>query len=309
MPMQTSLSERNPGDEGAFSRSVRLMKIAETAARAVRDPLLAAFRSDMTVDYKVDLHDIVTIHDKRAEAAIRTIILEREPNSAIMGEEGGQIGSGEVQWYVDPIDGTANFARGLAFWCVSIAAVIDGKVVAGVVYDPVAEQMFSADVQASYLNGERLRSRSVADETRATLITGYPVSRDFRLDGREAALANFGTLTETFSTLRRPGSAALSIAHVAAGWMDAAAGFGVNAWDVAAAILILKNAGGAYEPLTLGKVAEGAAEFLCPGYVATGEGADYPTLQRVARAISASRSAKTSVQHGPTAAETEKAKI
>ncbi|TGU12187.1 inositol monophosphatase, partial [bacterium M00.F.Ca.ET.156.01.1.1] len=64
-----------------------------------------------------------------------------------------------------------------------------------------------------------------------------------------------------------------------------------------------------YEPLTLGKVAKGAAEFLCPGYIATGEGANYPTLQRVARAISASRSAKTSVQHGPTAAETEKAKI
>ncbi|WP_454687641.1 inositol monophosphatase family protein [Agrobacterium leguminum] len=303
MPMQTSLSERKPGDEDAFSRSVRLMKIAETAARAVRDPLLAAFRSDMAVDYKVDLHDIVTIHDKRAEAAIRAVILEREPNSAIMGEEGGQIGSGEVQWYVDPIDGTANFARGLAFWCVSIAAVIDGEAVAGAVYDPVADQMFSADLKTSYLDGERLHSRSVADETRATLITGYPVSRDFRLDGREAALANFGTLAETFSTLRRPGSAALSIAHVAAGWTDAAAGFGVNAWDVAAAILILKNAGGTYEPLTLGKVAEGSADFLCPGYIATGEGASYPTLQRVARSISESRIANAAIRLNQSAAK------
>lgn len=294
MPMQSpSSTEHKPENEEALSRSVRLMKIAEAAARAVRDPLLTAFRSDMAVDYKVDLHDIVTIHDKRAEAAIRAVILEREPNSAIMGEEGGQSGSGDVQWYVDPIDGTANFARGLAFWCISIAAVIDGEAVAGVVYDPVADQMFSADLEASYLDGDKLRSRSVADETRATLITGYPVSRDFRLDGREAALANFGTLVETFSTLRRPGSAALSIAHVAAGWTDAATGFGVNAWDVAAAILILKNAGGTYEPLTLGKVAEGSADFLCPGYIATGEGANYPTLQRVARSISASRIART----------------
>ena len=297
MAMQSPSSpEMKPREEEELPRSTRLMEIAKAAAFAVRAPLLEAFRSDMAVDYKVDLHDIVTVHDKRAEAAIRAVILEREPNSAIMGEEGGQIGSGDIQWYVDPIDGTANFARGLAFWCVSIAAVIDGEVVAGAIYDPVADLMFSADIRASYLNGDVLRSASVGEETRATLITGYPVSRDFRLDGRDVALANFGALVETFSTLRRPGSAALSIAHVAAGWADAAAGFGVNAWDVAAATLILKNAGGTYEPLTLGKVAEGSADFLCPGYIATGEGASYPTLDRVARTISESRVASLAAQ-------------
>lgn len=209
-----------------------------------------------------------------------------------MGEEGGQTGDGEFQWYVDPIDGTANFARGIAFWCVSVAVVRDGAVLAGAVYDPVADLMFSADLENAELNGKALASRAAGDEKRATLITGYPVARDFRLDGREATLANFGALTETFSTLRRPGSAALSIAHVAAGWADAAAGFGVNAWDVAAATLILKNAGGRYEPLTLGKVAVDAADFMCPGYIATGRGADYPTLERVARSISTSRIAK-----------------
>lgn len=248
----------------------------------------------MTVDYKVDLHDVVTVHDKRAEATIRAYILGREPNSAIMGEEGGQVGDGDIQWYVDPIDGTANFARGLAFWCVSIAAVKGEAVLAGAVFDPVADLMFSADLEGAYLNGRALTSRSVAEETRATLITGYPVSRDFRLDGREAALGNFAALTETFSTLRRPGSAALSIAHVAAGWADAAAGFGVNAWDVAAATLILKNAGGRYEPLALGKVGNDAPDFLCPGYIATGKGGNYPTLERVARSISNSRIANRS---------------
>ncbi len=115
------------------------------------------------------------------------------------------------------------------------------------------------------------------------------MSRDFRLDGRERALDNFGQLTETFSTLRRPGSAALSICHVAAGWADAAAGFGVNAWDVAAAILILRQAGGSYRPLTLGKVDPGALDYFCPGYVATGEGGSYPTLDRVADGISQHR--------------------
>ncbi|WP_372353241.1 inositol monophosphatase [Pararhizobium sp. YC-54] len=288
--MQSSSSpEAKSANEEALARSARLMEIAKSAALAVRNPLLEAFRSDMAVDYKVDLHDIVTIHDQRAEASIRAFILEHAPNSAIMGEEGGQIGNGEIQWYVDPIDGTANFARGLAFWCISIGAVIDGEVVAGAIYDPVADLMFSADLNASYLNGMPLRSRSVQEETRATLITGYPVSRDFRLDGRDVALAHLGELVETFSTLRRPGSAALSVAHVAAGWADAAAGFGVNAWDVAAATLILKNAGGSYEPLTLGKVAEGSADFLCPGYIGTGAGANYPTLARVAHTISDSR--------------------
>lgn len=276
----------------ALDRSRRLMEIAKSAALAVREPLLDAFRSDMAVDYKVDLHDVVTVHDKRAEATIRSFILEREPNSAIMGEEGGQIGTGDIQWYVDPIDGTSNFARGLAFWCVSVAAVINGVVVAGAIYDPVADLMFAADLEAAYLNGKKIQSRAVSDESKATLITGYPVSRDFRFDGKSAALANLGVLIETFSTLRRPGSAALSIAHVAAGWADAATGFGVNAWDVAAATLILKNAGGTYKPLTLGKVAPGSLDFLCPGYIATGQGANYPVLEGVARSISEIRIAK-----------------
>uniref|UniRef100_UPI00310163BE inositol monophosphatase family protein n=1 Tax=Neorhizobium sp. EC2-8 TaxID=3129230 RepID=UPI00310163BE len=265
------------------------MAVATKAARAVQAPLMAAFRQDMEVDYKRDLHDVVTIHDKNAEFTIREIILESEPNSAILGEEGGQVGNGEIQWYVDPIDGTSNFASGLAFWCVSIAAVRDGNVVAGVVFDPVADMLFSADLEHSYLNDQLIKSKAADDERRATLITGYPVSRDFRLDGREIALAHFGDLVETFSTLRRPGSAALSIAHVAAGFVDAAAGFGVNSWDVAAATLILKNAGGRYEAFTLGKVPPGSADFMCPGYVATGGGANYPTINRIAREISTTR--------------------
>jgi myo-inositol-1(or 4)-monophosphatase len=285
-------SQSRSDDAGRPGRSRHLMKIAESAARAVGPSLIAAFRAEMAVDYKRDLHDIVTIHDRNAEALIRDVIFANEPNSTMLGEEGGQIGKGDIQWYVDPIDGTANFARGLAFWCVSIAAVEAGAVVAGVVYDPVADMLFASDLERSYLNGHVIVSKSVSDENRATLITGYPVSRDFRLDGQDVALRRFGDLVETFSTLRRPGSAALSIAHVAAGFADAAAGFGVNAWDVAAATLILKNAGGRYVPLTLGKVPAGSPDYLCPGYVAYGAGADYPTLNRVAMAISDGRVAK-----------------
>ena len=272
-----------------IEESKRLRAVAEQASQLMREQLLAAFRSNMAVDYKVDLHDVVTKHDKESEVAIRDFILREVPDSTVLGEEDGASGEGRVKWYVDPIDGTSNFARGFAFWCVSVGAVIDGEIVAGAIYDPVTGMLFSADVTGAWLNGEPLRSRAIADERHATLITGYPVARDLRLDGREQALENFGELAETFSTLRRPGSGALSLCHVAAGWVDASAGFGTNPWDVVAAILILRQAGGTYEPLTLGKVDKGERDFMCPGFVALGEGADYPTLTRVARGISDSR--------------------
>lgn len=277
-----------------YAESTALMQIAREAALLVGDPLRAAFRGAMTVDYKVDLHDVVTIHDKQSEASIRDFILAAAPDSALLGEEGGSVGAGRVKWYVDPIDGTSNFARGLAFWCVSIGAVIDGEIVAGVIYDPIAGNLFTADLTGVWLNGEPIRSRAVADEAHATLITGYPVARDFRLDGKAAALENFGTLVEAFSTLRRPGSAALTLCHVAAGWCDAAAGFGVNPWDVTAAILILRNAGGSYRPLGLGRVPPGQPANLYPGYVAIGAGGAYPTLDLVADTISSRREIRAS---------------
>jgi myo-inositol-1(or 4)-monophosphatase len=267
------------------------MTVAREAALLVSQPLLAAFRSVMDIDYKVDLHDLVTVHDKQTELTLRNFIFERVPDSTFMGEEGGSVGTGSVHWYVDPIDGTSNFARGMAFWCVSIGAVIDGEIVAGVILDPVTGNLFSADLTGAWLDDTPLRSGAIADEARATLITGYPVARDFRLDGKQASLEHFGVLAETFSTLRRPGSAALSLCHVAAGWSDAALGFGVNPWDVTAGVLILRQAGGRYRALTLGKVPDGSPDFSCPGYVATGAGASYATLDGVADAINARRMA------------------
>ena len=279
----------------AIPSPARLREVAETVARAAGTPLTTAFRSGMSVDYKTDLHDPVTVHDKQTEALIRQRLLAEVPRSAIVGEEGGEIGDGPVKWFVDPIDGTSNFAAGLAFWCVSIGAVVGGRIVAGAIYDPMADHLFSADTEGAWLNGMPLHCPEARDEARALLITGYPVLRDFRAEGRETALAGLGELVAAFSTLRRPGSAALSLCHVAAGWADAAAGFGVNAWDVTAAILILERAGGSYRPLTLGKLPPGAPAHQCPGYVAAGRGGRYPTLDRVADAIDARRRAAAAV--------------
>lgn len=268
--------------------------LGETARRAVekvREPLLAAFRSQMDVDFKRDRHDPVTEYDRRAEVMIRDLIFKEVPDSTFMGEEGGSTGDGEVHWYVDPIDGTANFARGLAFWCVSIGAVIGDEIVAGAILDPVTGNLFEATTEGATLNGKPMQSRAVRQEKQAVLITGYPVSRDFEIDGEAQALARFGELTKTYATLRRPGSAALSLAHVAAGWVDAAAGFSVNSWDVTAAILIVQKAGGTYRPYDLSAGNTGSRIFEMPAYVATGQGADYPVLTRIADEIAAQRSA------------------
>ncbi|MEO7079157.1 MAG: inositol monophosphatase family protein, partial [Rhodococcus sp. (in: high G+C Gram-positive bacteria)] len=99
-----------------------LKATAITAAVSVERQLVAAFRTTMQLDFKRDIHDIVTVHDRRSERQIASVILAEVPDSTIVGEEDGERGSGRVQWYIDPIDGTSNFARGIALWCVSIAA-------------------------------------------------------------------------------------------------------------------------------------------------------------------------------------------
>ncbi|MFC0624017.1 inositol monophosphatase family protein [Kribbella deserti] len=226
--------------------SSRLREIAADATRLVAADLVTAFRATMHVDFKRDEHDPVTEHDRRAEQRIAEFLTSAVPGSTIVGEEGGRRdGTTGVTWYVDPIDGTANFAHGLAFFCTSIGAVVDGEIVAGAILDPMAGTLFSADQSGALLNGKPIRSTGVTDESRAMLITSYPAARDIASDG-EARLSLYADLVTAYGTVRRPGSAALSLAHVAAGWADAAMGTSVSAWDICAAKLIVEQAGGNY---------------------------------------------------------------
>ncbi|CUH68901.1 Inositol-1-monophosphatase [Thalassovita autumnalis] len=270
--------------------SAQLRAVAIAAAMAVAPGLKAAFRSKMVVDFKNDLRDIVTEHDRAAEVAITEHLLAAVPQSEVLGEEGGLRGSGPVRWYVDPIDGTANFARGLPNWCISIGAVVDGQIVAGVIVDPMGGNVFSADLRGAYLNDAPMRSNAAQEARFATLISSYPAARDFAADGKAAALEDFGQLVEGFSSVRRNGSAALGLAHVAAGWADAAAGFGINAWDVTAAVLILRQSGGRYLPFAYGQTPAAEPAFVHPGYIAIGGGGDYPFLSQTWARIAASRS-------------------
>ncbi|WP_156762083.1 inositol monophosphatase family protein [Microbacterium karelineae] len=258
--------------------------IAEDAARKAGAYLRGAFRGDMAIDHKRDRHDLVTEHDRVAEEIIVPLLLDGAPGSRIIGEEGGvRGGEGPVTWYIDPIDGTSNFAQGLAFFCVAIAAERDDQVVAGVVYDPIADRLFSASDEGAFLDGAPLRAGAASPAHAATTITGYPTARDLAADG-DAALAAFGSLVEAFSSVRRTGSGALTIAHVATGWADSALGSSVNPWDVAASMLILRRAGGDYRPLWYDAAPDGG-DHLAPGFVATRPGASYPALDAVAEGI------------------------
>jgi len=278
----THLTQKSSFDSGQ-SRALRLAAIA--AAESVAPQLMHAFRSDMDIEFKKDRRDIVTAHDKAAEVAICAHLLAAVPDSSFVGEEGGVQGTGRIQWFIDPIDGTANFARGLPSWCISIGAVCDDQIVAGAIVDPMGGNVFSADLAGAYRCEASLRSNGTSDEGLATILCSYPSARDLVQDGRDVALDRFAGLVETYSAVRRIGSAALGLAHVAAGWADGAANFSINAWDVTAGILILRQAGGRFLPLAIETMPEGTPDHMYPAYVAIGARAECPALLGMAHAI------------------------
>ncbi|MEE1622282.1 inositol monophosphatase family protein [Zafaria sp. Z1313] len=275
-------------NETPAQRSARLRSIAEDAARAVGPMLRGAFRSELAITQKSNHHDLVTVYDKASEEAIAEHVLSAEPDSRILGEEGGHRGRGRVEWIVDPIDGTSNFAHGVAFFCVSIAAALDGEVVAGVVYDPVAELLFSADSGGAYLNGGVLRPAAHAEESRASIMTDYPSAEALALDG-PAGLEAFAELVGTYATLRRKVSGALMLAHVAAGWADITLGFDTNPWDVAAGAFLVRQSGGSYLPFRYDDESRPAHE--APTYLAVGPGGNAATALSVVERLMASRRA------------------
>ncbi len=253
--------------EHTIELAEHLRGIAEEAARGVGPLLRGAFRTGAEAQQKANAHDLVTAFDRASETAIASHLLAAHPDSRILGEEGGHQGKGRIEWIVDPIDGTSNFAHGVAFFCVSIAAALDGELLAGVVYDPIAELMFSANAEGAWLNGDRLEPQGTTEETSSSLMTDYPSAEAIGLDG-QAALEAFGTLVTRYATVRRTVSGALGLAHVAAGWTDITLGFDTNPWDVAAGVLLVRRSGGSYLPYRYDDEARPAQE--APVYLATG---------------------------------------
>ena len=251
------------------------MDVAADAARDVGDLLRAAFVRGGPAGSKRDFHDLVTVHDRMAEDRIAAFVLARVPDSSVLGEEGGRRGTGSVRWHVDPIDGTNNFASQIPFFCVSIAAEEDGRIVAGAVYDPMRSELFAAWDGGASCNGSPIAARGAATERDALLATDFPApaSASLRVDGK-SDLELFGGMVERFGSVRRLGSSALALAYVAAGRVDVTFGLAAKPWDIAAGVFLVRAAGGVCRSFPEGQT-DGARPWSGPGYAAHVAGFDY----------------------------------
>lgn len=225
------------------------VNIAQRAARKAGQILRRAGEDvQQLVVEKKGLNDFVTEVDRASEQCIVEIIRKAYPDHSILGEEGGLIeGRGEGrdwQWVIDPLDGTTNFIHGLPQYCISIALKHKGKVEHGLIYDPLRDEEFTASRgRGAALNGRRLRVTQPKDLDGTLIGTGFPFRKD-QAEHMDAYLAMFKDIASSTAGIRRPGSAALDLAWVAAGRMDGFFEFGLSEWDVAAGSLLVTEAGG-----------------------------------------------------------------
>lgn len=207
-------------------------RIAKESGPASREPIMT--KSSRT--------DFVTAVDRTIEAQVTSRILAARPNDSILGEEGSGVnGASGVRWIIDPIDGTVNFSYGMPGFCTSIAAELDGRVVVGVVYDPLRSELFSARRGGgAYLNGVSIRrGTTVVPLENAVVGTGF----DYRAERRREQAIELVRILPAIGDIRRIGSAALELCWVACSRLDAYYESGTRHWDRAAGGLIATEAG------------------------------------------------------------------
>jgi myo-inositol-1(or 4)-monophosphatase len=188
--------------------------------------------------------EFVSAADLKAEKVLRAELGKARPGYGfLMEESGAETGSdGHHRWIVDPLDGTTNFLHGIPHFCISIALERDGEIVAGVIYEPVRDEMFWAEKGAgAYVNDRRLRVSARRQLAESVIGTGIPFAGR---GNHPRYLATLGAVMAATSGVRRFGAAALDLAYVAAGRYDGFWEFGLSPWDIAAGVLILREAGG-----------------------------------------------------------------
>ncbi len=189
--------------------------------------------------------DLVTDADLASQAAIQRVISERFPEHFFLGEErpdkAAMANDGRLVWIVDPLDGTTNYVHGYPQYAVSVGLARGRELLVGVVFDPLTEQCFSAAAgQGAWLNGVRLRV-STATQVSESLVA---VSLPARVPHDAPDLLDFVAAVQVCQAVRRSGSAALNLAYVACGWLDAFWATHIHPWDVAAGVLLVREAGG-----------------------------------------------------------------
>lgn len=226
-----------------------IVNIAVRAARRAGNLIASAVDQVDRLDVTEKSHnDYVTEVDRQAEATIISVIREAYPDHAILGEESGELpghkGGADFQWVIDPLDGTTNFLHGFPQFAVSIAVRQKGRLEHAVIYDPMRQELFTASRGAgAQLNDRRLRVTSRKGLDGALLGTGFPFKPE-QQHYLDCYLATLKALLPVTAGIRRPGSAALDLAYVAAGRLDGFWEFGLKPWDMAAGILMIKEAGG-----------------------------------------------------------------
>jgi myo-inositol-1(or 4)-monophosphatase len=189
------------------------------------------------------LNDYVTSIDHAAEAAIIETLREYYPHHAFLAEESGASGNADTTWIIDPLDGTTNFMHGFPTFCVSIACRMGTRMEHAVIYDPMRQELFTATRGAgAFLENRRLRVSRQRTLEGSLISTGFPYRDNLHL--LDNYLGMMKAVMQRASGLRRPGSAALDLAYVAAGRTDGFWEIGLKAWDTAAGTLLIREAGG-----------------------------------------------------------------
>lgn len=188
--------------------------------------------------------DFVTAADKRAEEIIFEELKKARPDYSFLMEEGGVVkgANKDHKWIIDPLDGTHNFMHGIPHWCISIALETKGRIEAGVIYDPIKEEIFRAErSNGAFVNGKRLRVSSRNDLESSTIAFG---SAQLNPSKQKRFMEELNTVSSISPMVRRLGAAALDLCYVAAGRLDGYWERDIKPWDIAAGVLIVKEAGG-----------------------------------------------------------------
>jgi len=223
------------------SQSLDLISPMQAMAREAGSLLMEYFHQHVKIEYKGDV-DLVTVADRKSEALILEKIRGQFPKHDVMGEEGTRIETGsEYKWYVDPLDGTTNFAHGYPVFCVSLGVERNGKRVAGVIYDPTRDEMFVAELgSGARLNGQVIHVSAIANLGECLIGTGFPSQKHHK----NPNIYFYHQITLKTHGVRRAGSAALDLCNVASGRYEGFWEFNLNPWDTAAGVLIVEEAGG-----------------------------------------------------------------
>jgi myo-inositol-1(or 4)-monophosphatase len=229
-----------------------MLNIAIRAARSAGNIIIRSLQHVEHLEVTTKgRNDFVTDVDRLAEQEIISVIHKSYPDHAILAEESGEQGHNETIWIIDPLDGTANFLHGFPHYCVSIGVMVRGRIEHGVIYDPLREELFTASRGAgAQLNDRRLRVTKQKTLAGSLIATGFPFKYHEHFP---AYLATFNAVFPEVSDLRRGGSAALDLAYVAAGRVDAYWELGLQKWDLAAGILLIEEAGGVVSDFTGGE--------------------------------------------------------